>query len=102
MLAPDYITRSSVDEYFRQHGITPKVRIEVNSVSTLLEVVRHSPIATMLPEAIATEDRALHRLRVESEAPQRGAALLRRKNNYHSAAAVAFVEMVLEREMPSP
>ncbi|WP_192551950.1 transcriptional regulator CynR [Pseudomonas sp. IzPS59] len=96
LLAPGYITRVSVDEYFRQHGITPKVQIEVNSVSTLLEVIRHAPLATMLPEAIATEDRALRRLRVESEAPQRGAALLRRKNNYHSAAAVAFMEMVLE------
>ncbi len=102
LLAPDYITRLSVDEYFRQHGITPKVAIEVNSVSTLLEVVRHSPIATMLPEAIATEDRALRRLRVESEAPQRGAALLRRRNNYHSAAAVAFVELVLSMGSPSP
>lgn len=96
LLAPGYITRVSVDEYFREHGITPKVQIEVNSVSTLLEVIRHAPLATMLPEAIATEDRALRRLRVESEAPQRGAALLRRKNNYHSAAAVAFMEMVLE------
>ena len=96
LLAPGYITRVSVDEYFRQHGITPKVQIEVNSVSTLLEVIRHAPLATMLPEAIATEDRALRRLRVESEARQRGAALLRRKNNYHSAAAVAFMEMVLE------
>ena len=67
LLAPDFITRLSVDEYFRQHGITPKVRIEVNSVSTLLEVVRHSPIATMLPEAIATEDRALRRLRVKAK-----------------------------------
>lgn len=96
LLAPGYITRVSVDEYFRQHGITPKVQIEVNSVSTLLEMIRHAPLATILPEAIATEDRALRRLRVESEAPQRGAALLRRKNNYHSAAAVAFMEMVLE------
>jgi len=97
LLTPDFITRLSIDEYFRQHGITPKVQIEVNSVSSLLEVIRHAPIATMLPEAIATEDRALRRLRVESEAPQRGAALLRRKNNYHSAAAVAFMEMVLEK-----
>jgi len=96
LLAPDFFTRLSIDEYFRQNGITPKVQIEVNSVSTLLEVIRHAPIATMLPEAIATEDRALRRLRVESEAPQRGAALLRRQNNYHSAAAVAFMEMVLE------
>lgn len=96
LLAPDFFTRLSIDEYFRQNGITPKVQIEVNSVSTLLEVIRHAPIATMLPEAIATEDRALHRLWVESEAPQRGAALLRRKNNYHSAAAEAFMKLVLE------
>lgn len=96
LLAPDFFTRLSIDEYFRQHGITPKVQIEVNSVSTLLEVIRHSPIATMLPEAIATEDRALRRLRIESEAPQRGAALLRRQNNYHSAAAEAFMKLVLE------
>lgn len=96
LLAPDFFTRLSIDEYFRQNGITPKVQIEVNSVSTLLEVIRHAPIATMLPEAIATEDRALRRLRVESEAPQRGAALLRRKNNYRSAAAEAFMKLVLE------
>lgn len=102
LLAPDFITRLSVDEYFRQQGITPQVRIEVNSVSTLLEVVRCSPMATMLPEAIATEDRALRRLGVESEAPQRGAAVLRRRNNYHSAAAVAFVELVLGMGSPSP
>lgn len=100
LLAPDFITRLSIDEYFRQLGITPQVRIEVNSVSTLLEVVRHAPMATMLPEAIATEDRALRRLSVENEAPQRGAALLRRRNNYHSAAAVAFMNMVLELNIP--
>jgi len=97
LLAPEFITRLSIDEYFRQQGITPQVRIEVNSVSTLLEVVRHAPLATMLPEAIASEDRVLRRLSVENEAPQRGAALLRRRNNYHSAAAVAFMNLVLKR-----
>lgn len=100
LLAPDFITRLSIDEYFRQLGITPQVRIEVNSVSTLLEVVRHASMATMLPEAIATEDRALRRLSVEHDAPQRGAALLRRRNNYHSAAAVAFMSLVLELNIP--
>jgi LysR family cyn operon transcriptional activator len=100
LLAPDFITRLSIDEYFRQLGITPQVRIEVNSVSTLLEVVRHAPMATMLPEAIATEDRALRRLPIENEAPQRGAALLRRRNNYHSAAALAFMNLVLELNIP--
>jgi LysR family cyn operon transcriptional activator len=61
----------------------------------LLEVIRHTAVATILPEAIATEDRALRRVALQGEAPQRGAALLRRRNNYHSAAALAFVELVL-------
>lgn len=95
LLTPDYITRTCIDEYFTQAQITPKVVIEVNSVNTLLEVIRYSAIATILPEPIATQDRALRKLSMRGAAPERGAALLRRKNNYHSAAALAFVELVL-------
>jgi LysR family cyn operon transcriptional activator len=99
LLTPDYITRTCIDEYFAQAHITPKVVIEVNSVNTLLEVVRHSAIATILPEPIATQDRALRKLSMLGAAPERGAALLRRKNNYHSAAAVAFVELVIGADL---
>ena len=95
LLAPDFVTRTRIDEYFAQEQITPKVAIEVNSVSTLLEVIRHTAIATVLPEAIATQERALHRIPLQGEAPKRGAALLRRKNNYHSAASEAFMALVL-------
>lgn len=95
LLAPDFVTRTRIDEYFAQEQITPKVVIEVNSVSTLLEVIRHTAIATILPEPIATQDRALRKIPLLGEAPKRGAALLRRKNNYHSAASVAFMELVL-------
>ncbi|KDD70185.1 transcriptional regulator [Pseudomonas mandelii PD30] len=95
LLAPDFVTRTRIDEYFAQEQITPKVVIEVNSVSTLLEVIRHTAIATILPEPIATEDRALRKIPLLGASPKRGAALLRRKNNYHSAASVAFMELVL-------
>lgn len=94
LLATDFVTRTRIDEYFADQRITPKVAIEVNSVSTLLEVIRHTAIATILPEPIATQDRALRRIPLLGEAPKRGAALLRRKNNYHSAASVAFMELV--------
>ncbi|MNE99335.1 HTH-type transcriptional regulator CynR [compost metagenome] len=67
--------------------------IAVNSVNTLLEVVRSTAIATILPLAIAHRDRALHSIPLKG-APQRGAALLRRKNNYHSAASLAFMELI--------
>jgi LysR family cyn operon transcriptional activator len=95
LLTPGFVTRTCIDEYFVQARITPKVAIEVNSVNTLLEVIRHTAMATILPEPIATGDRALRKIPLAGEAPRRGAALLRRKNNYHSAASLAFVELVL-------
>ncbi|KAB0495282.1 transcriptional regulator CynR [Pseudomonas vancouverensis] len=94
LLTPNFITRSRIDEYFAERQVAPNVVIEVNSVNTLLEVVRHTAVATILPEPIATVDRALCRIPLARGAPQRGAALLRRKNNYHSAASVAFLNLV--------
>jgi LysR family cyn operon transcriptional activator len=96
LLTPDFATRTCIDEYFAQARITPKVSIEVNSVNTLLEVIRHSTVATILPEPIATQERALRKLALLDAAPRRGAALLRRKNNYHSAASMAFMDIMLQ------
>jgi LysR family cyn operon transcriptional activator len=94
LLTRDFITRTCIDEYFVAAKITPKVAIEVNSVNTLLEVIQHTAMATILPEPIATAERALRRIPLLGEGPRRGAALLRRKNNYHSAAALAFMDLV--------
>lgn len=94
LLTPDFITRTCIDEFFVTAKITPKVVIEVNSVNTLLEVIRHTAIATILPEPIATAERALRRIALRGKGPKRGAALLRRQNNYHSAASLAFMAMV--------
>jgi LysR family cyn operon transcriptional activator len=96
LLTPGFATRTCIDEYFAQARITPKVSIEVNSVNTLLEVIRHSTVATILPEPIATQERALRKLALLDAAPRRGAALLRRKNNYHSAASMAFMDIMLQ------
>ncbi|MFJ2484775.1 LysR family transcriptional regulator [Pseudomonas sp. NPDC087639] len=95
LLTPDFATRICIDEYFTKAKITPKVTIQVNSVNTLLEVIRNTAVATILPEPIATQDRALHKLALIDKAPQRGVSILRRKNNYHSAASVAFMNLML-------
>ncbi|RON20864.1 transcriptional regulator CynR [Pseudomonas brassicacearum] len=99
LLTPNFVTRVCIDEYFAKTNITPKVVIEVNSVNTLLEVIRHTPVATILPEAIATQDRALRKIALVGKGPHRGAALLRRKNNYHSAASVAFMSLMLGKDV---
>ncbi|WP_166364812.1 transcriptional regulator CynR [Pseudomonas akapageensis] len=95
LLTPGFVTRTCIDAFFQAQAITPRVTIEVNSVNTLLEVIRHSPVATMLPEPIATQSRGLHKVPLAGQGPQRSAALLRRKNNYHSAASVEFAKMVM-------
>lgn len=99
LLTPDFVTRACVDAFFAKVRITPKVVVEVNSVNTLLEVMRYSAVATILPESIATQDRALCKLAMLDEPPQRGAALLRRKNNYHSAASEAFMSLLLGKAL---
>ncbi|MGE8066276.1 transcriptional regulator CynR [Pseudomonas sp. NPDC089569] len=94
LLTPNYITRTAIDEYFAKARITPKVMIEVNSVNTLLEVIGHTDMATILPQPIASGERALRNIALQGDVPSRGAALLRRRNNYHSAASLAFLDLM--------
>jgi len=67
--------------------------METNSVSAILETLRHAPIATILPQAIASEESGLRCFPLKGSAPQRTAALLRRRNGYRGAAAMAFTAM---------
>jgi hypothetical protein len=67
--------------------------METNPVSATLETLRHAPMATILPHAIASEERGLRCFPLKGSAPQRTAALLRRRNGYRGAAAMAFTAM---------
>jgi LysR family cyn operon transcriptional activator len=96
LLNEEFATRSYIDRYCRQHGVAPRIAIEVNSISAVVEIVRHGRLATLLPEAIALENSALCPLRIEPALPRRQAALLRRKGGYRSAAVHAFVELAIE------
>lgn len=97
LLTPDFITRTCIDEYFQGQKITPQVLMEANSVSTILEIIRHTNVATILPEETATQDLALRRIDLIEPAPQRMAALLRRRNSYQSSASVEFTRLVTSR-----
>jgi LysR family cyn operon transcriptional activator len=96
LLNEEFATRSYIDRYCRQHGVAPRIAIEVNSISAVVEIVRHGTLATLLPEAIARENDALCPLRMEPELPRRQAALLLRKGAYRSAAVRAFVDLAME------
>lgn len=93
LLTRDFITRTCVEDYFRVHEVKPKVVMETNSVGAILEILRHAPMATILPQAIASEERGLRCYQLKGYPPQRTAALLRRRNGYQTAAALAFTAM---------
>lgn len=90
LLSRDFATRNYIDAYFAAHGITPRIVIEANSISALLEFVRLGTLATVLPDAITQAQTGLHPILPEPPLPSREVVLLHRSAGYQSAAAQAF------------
>ncbi|QJD99066.1 transcriptional regulator CynR [Massilia forsythiae] len=97
LLTKDFVTRTHVDNYLQAFEVAPKVAVEVNTISALVEIVRHSKLLTILPEAIAGQAAGLCNLPLAPPPPPRTVMLLRRKGAYQSAATRALAD-VIERE----
>jgi LysR family transcriptional regulator, cyn operon transcriptional activator len=93
LLNEEFVTRHLIDRYCRQHGVEPRIAMEFNSISAVIELVRRSKLATLLPAAIARQHGDLHLLNLKPALPWRTAALLLRKGAYRSAATRAFIEL---------
>ncbi|SPK76000.1 DNA-binding transcriptional dual regulator (plasmid) [Cupriavidus taiwanensis] len=93
LLNEQFATRLYINRYCRQHGVVPHIAMESNSVSAVIEIVRRTNMATLLPSAVAGTQEGLFQVRLEPAPSNRVAALLQRKDAYRSAASRAFVEM---------
>ncbi|WP_445529390.1 transcriptional regulator CynR [Streptomyces cyslabdanicus] len=93
LLNGDFATRSHIDAHFAAHRVQPRVTVEANSVQALVEIVRRTPIATVLPDAITHDHPHLHPVPLEPALPPRTVTLLRRGSAYQSAAARAFTRL---------
>ncbi len=87
LLSTDFVTRVQLDRHFRQLGAAPRIAIEVNSISVIVEIVRRGRLATVLPAAVAREQAGLFAVPVEFNLPGRTVVLLQLKGAYRSAAA---------------
>ncbi|NUP28265.1 MAG: transcriptional regulator CynR [Nocardia sp.] len=96
LLTGDFATRLHIDGYFAECGIVPRIAVEANSVSALLEVVGLGSLATVLPDAIARDRPGLRPVTLTPPLPTRTVELLRRGTAYHSAAARAFAAVAQE------
>ncbi len=91
-LDPTFSIRRAIDRYFREQGLRPQIAVEANSVSALIELVRLTDLATILPENVGGA--GLTTVKMKPAFEIRRAALLRRRNAYCSAVAKAFIATV--------
>ncbi|MGW7045737.1 transcriptional regulator CynR [Streptomyces avermitilis] len=93
LLSSDFATRKHIDTYFGRHHTTPHIAVEANSIHAVTEMVQHTPLASVLPEAIAHDHPHLHPVPLDPPLPERTVTLLRRSGSYQSAAARAFTHL---------
>ncbi|MFK0310082.1 transcriptional regulator CynR [Pseudomonas sp. NPDC090233] len=96
LLSGEFATREQIDRYCRQHDIHPQVRMEANTISAVLEIVRRVKLSTLLPAAVALAHDDLIAITLDPARLQRTAVLMRRKGAYQSAALRVFIEQALE------
>lgn len=96
LLDRSFVTRVLVDQYFDCRSVRPHVAVEANSISVIVEIVRNTGLATVLPEQVAQAQSDLSPLHLVPALDRRRVALLRRRGGYRSAAARAFVDVVEE------
>lgn len=96
LLNTNFALRRHIDLYCLEHGITPRIALETNSLGVLVELVRLGRLATILPKAIACSQCGLHPVMLLPELPHHTITLVCRKGAYKSPACVAFAELASE------
>ena len=93
LLNTTFATRRTIDQYFQDQQLVPRVAVESNSVGSLMAIVRGGRLATVAPEAAARHGK-LKAVRLSPPIPERTVSLLLRRDAYRSAAARAFLRLL--------
>lgn len=108
LLNTHFALRRHFDLYCLEHGISPRIAIESNSVSVIVEILRLGRHVTVLPNTIALAQPGLYPVLVEPQLPNHSITLISRKGAYKSQACRAFGNMAAEfavscaNKAPSP
>ncbi|MDO8769685.1 MAG: transcriptional regulator CynR [Burkholderiaceae bacterium] len=94
LLPRSFATRRMLDESFKMAGLSPLVRVEMESVGALIAACASGLLATIVPERAARESGHMHAITLTDPQPARHAGVLWRKGASRSVAAQAFVAML--------
>ncbi|MFZ4833045.1 transcriptional regulator CynR [Rouxiella sp. Mn2063] len=96
LLNGDFSTRRFINRFFQSLSIRPRVAIESDTISAIVQMVRLGQLATILPQDIANIDQWLSPVSLQTPKIERQAVLLQRKDAYRSAAARAFIALLTD------
>ena len=96
LLNTDFALRQHVDKYCQEHGITPHISVETNSLNVIIEMVQFGSLATILPSSIVRTQCGLYSVMPSPEFPHKAITLISRKEGYKSPACLAFTELAME------
>lgn len=94
LLTRSFATRRLIDDAFHEAGVSPQIRVEMESVESLLAVCRSGVLASVVPERAAKQAEDLHSIALVSPQLVRRAGVLWRKDASRSAAAQEFIALL--------
>jgi LysR family cyn operon transcriptional activator len=94
LLDTTFVTRAAIDRYLQANAAHPRIAVESNSVGCLLATLRGGGLATIMPQAAASEITGLKAIQLLPPIASRTVSVLQRDGAYRTAASRAFVRML--------
>ncbi len=96
LLNQNFALRRHFDLYCLEHGAIPRIAVETNSLSMMVQSVSLGRLATILPTTIACTQPGLYAVPLVPELPSHTIALIGPKGTYKSPACRAFGKLAAE------
>ena len=95
LLDTTFVTRQTIDQYFHDQQVAPRVAVECETAGQLMAIVRGGGLATVAPEAAARRGE-LKAVQLSPPIPKRTVSVLLRRDAYRSAATRAFLRLLAD------
>lgn len=96
LLSTDFALRRHIDRYCLAHSIAPRITMETDSLSVIIEMVRAGPLATVLPTTIIRTQPGLYSIPLSPAMPHKAITVISSKHGYKSPACLAFTTLASE------
>ena len=96
LLNSNFALRRIVDQYSRDNNISPRIAIETDSLSVIIELIQAGPLATVLPKSIIRTQCGLYSIVLAPVLPNKAITLISRKGGYQSPACQTFIGLATE------